>query len=619
MRGYEPAEVDRALDELLAERNRLTEERDALQARLDALGESDLKAELSAVGKDTADILEAARRAAAGMRDRAATDAARWRQEATEAAAGLIQEATGDAEAMRGSAWDTGTELLAQVDAEVVSQRSELERETVEGRAAAEREGHRYLTLAKREAEETVNRAKATADKAVEAANRRRKEIGEQIRASIEQAEEKVRALEGRRSELVAEAQKTEAHLQALDDEIAARRQRLEVVDLEIPGEVGGAGEPLGFRVIPVQSPLPDEPKAVSEVQRSVDALTMADEVRRLRQQADSTDERTTRVEATAEVAITPPEPVRPIESTSVAPEQAPAAEVVPQVEAREPEGRQEPDEDLPLRVGPMSARPDEPTKSLPNRDALAPLFAALRVPDPALHDESPVAEVEIEPAPPPVLPDISSDDRAALELRDQLLLPITNRVLRDLKRQLTEAQNLALEQLRLSNEDWLPDAGELEERLHPDLIVLAQESFGAGHVGAAALAGLEATRPRPQPGDLPDPTPQLASDLAAELAAASSGGSSGDVSRVYRHWRTDEVERRVRTHAIVAYHRGLRRALLETDPDAALRVVPSGRIHPECAEAAAAGPFPAIGAVPGLGDLPPIAADCGCTVVPVG
>ena len=36
-------------------------------------------------------------------------------------------------------------------------------------------------------------------------------------------------------------------------------------------------------------------------------------------------------------------------------------------------------------------------------------------------------------------------------------------------------------------------------------------------------------------------------------------------------------------------------------------------------AEAAAAGPFPAIGAVPGLGDLPPIAADCGCTVVPVG
>ena len=88
--------------------------------------------------------------------------------------------------------------------------------------------------------------------------------------------------------------------------------------------------------------------------------------------------------------------------------------------------------------------------------------------------------------------------------------------------------------------------------------------------------------------------------------------------SRVYRHWRTDEVERRVRTHAICLPPR-VAESLLETDLDAALRVVPSGRIHPECAEAAAAGPFPAIGAVPGLGDLPPIAADCGCTVVPVG
>ncbi len=130
---------------------------------------------------------------------------------------------------------------------------------------------------------------------------------------------------------------------------------------------------------------------------------------------------------------------------------------------------------------------------------------------------------------------DVAAEDRAALELRDQLLLPITNRVLRDLKRQLTEAQNLALEQLRLSNDPWMPDTAELEARLHPDLIVLGQEAFGAGHVGAATLAGIEATRPRPQTGDLPDPTPQLASDLAGALAEASSGGgqASNAVSRV--------------------------------------------------------------------------------------
>ncbi len=271
---------------------------------------------------------------------------------------------------------------------------------------------------------------------------------------------------------------------------------------------------------------------------------------------------------------------------------------------------------------GPVPADAAEPVATVsPASDDLAPLFAALRVPDPIPQEALAGESDEGEPPASPHTVDVAAEDRAALELRDQLLLPITNRVLRDLKRQLTEAQNLALEQLRLSNDHWMPDTAELEARLHPDLIVLGQEAFGAGHVGAATLAGIEATRPRPQMGDLPDPTPQLASDLAGALAEASSGGgqASSAVSRVYRQWRTDEVERRVRLHAIAAYHRGLRRALLEANPESALRVVPSGRIRPECAEAAAAGPFPAMGAVPGLGELPPIASDCGCTVVPAG
>jgi hypothetical protein len=572
------------------------------------------------VSKDTAEILETARQAAGGMRDRGAADAARWRKEATEAAAKLIQEAEDDAEAMRRSAWDTGTQLLADVDAEVASQRSELDRETVERRAASEREAHRHVTLAKSEAEEIVTRAKTTADEAVEEARRRREEIGEQIRTSIEQAEEKISALEERRTQLVAEARQTEAELQALDDEIAARRQRLEVVDLEIPGEVGGrAGEPLGFRVIPVHPPTDEEPSVADEEQLPVDALTMADEVRRLRRQADA--------ERSGPAAAAPPAPVAPVETVPEEPESAAPTEVTPTVKAPETEAPPESDEPVAVPVvagpGPVPAGPAEPITALPSRDDLAPLFAALRVPSAAAEEDAPVAPpVEEEPEAPSIpIADITGDDRAALELRDQLLLPITNRVLRDLKRQLTEAQNLALEQLRLSNEHWLPDADELEARLHPDLVVLSQEAFGAGHLGAATLVGVEATRPRPQPGDLPDPTPQLASDLAAELAASSSGEvlASTAVSRVYRHWRTDEVERRVRGHAIAAYHRGLRRALLEADPESALRVVPSGRVHPECAQAAAAGPFPAKGPVPGLGDLPPIAADCGCTVVPVG
>ena len=622
VRGYDNVEVDRTISDLLAEQKRLTEERASLQARLDALGESDLTAELTAVSKDTADILEAAKRAAAGMRDRAAADAARWRQEATEAASGSIEQAAADAETMRRSAWDIGTQLLADADAEMAGQRSELERETVDRRAVSEREAHQHLANARSEAEAIVSRARTTAEEALEEARRRHDEIGEQIRSSIEQAEGKVRGLEERRAELTAEAEKAEADLQALDDEIAARRQRLEVVDLEIPGEIG-AGERLGFRLIPVQSHAEEPPSAITEEQRQVDALTMADEVRRLRRQSDHSPE-TAAAEETTPAAHTPPSETQAVSPLEPAPPEE-AAKEHPPVEAAPASTEEEEPEAIPETAvagpGPVPAEASESIAGLPGRDDLAPLFAALRVPGPAAEDEPASSSERVKSPVTTHTAEIAAEDRAALELRDQLLLPITNRVLRDLKRQLTEAQNLALEQLRLSNDPWLPDTEDLEARLHPDLTVLAQEAFGAGHVGAVSLAGIEATRPRPHPEDLPDPTVQLASDLAAELAVASGDGrqASSAISRVYRQWRTDEVERRVRTQAIAAYHRGLRRALLEANPESVLRVVPSGRIRPECAAAAAAGPFPADGAVPGLGDLPPIAVDCGCTVVPAG
>ncbi len=624
MRGYDTVEVDRTISDLLAEQKRLTEERASLQARLDALGESDLTAELTAVSKDTADILEAAKRAAAGMRDRAAADAARWRQEATEAASGSIEQAAADAETMRRSAWDTGTQLLADADAEMAGQRSELERETVDRRAVSEREAHQHLANARSEAEAIVSRARTTAEEALEEARRRHDEIGEQIRSSIEQAEGKVRGLEERRAELAAEAEKAEADLQALDDEIAARRQRLEVVDLEIPGEIG-AGERLGFRLIPVQSHAEEPPSAITEEQRQVDALTMADEVRRLRRQSDHSPE-TAAAGETTPAAHTPPSETQAVSPLEPAPPEE-AAKEHPPVEAAPAATEEEEPEAIPetgvAGPGPVPAEASESIAGLPGRDDLAPLFAALRVPDPAAEDEPASSSERVKSPVTTHTAEIAAEDRAALELRDQLLLPITNRVLRDLKRQLTEAQNLALEQLRLSNDPWLPDtersggaapsrsdrpcSGSVRRRARR----CRQPRRDRGHHDPDPIRRIFPTRPS-----------QLASDLAAELAVASSDGrqASSAISRVYRQWRTDEVERRVRTHAIAAYHRGLRRALLEANPESVLRVVPSGRIRPECAEAVAAGPFPC-GWVPCpvSANCPRSPSDCGCTVVPAG
>ena len=52
--------------------------------------------------------------------------------------------------------------------------------------------------------------------------------------------------------------------------------------------------------------------------------------------------------------------------------------------------------------------------------------------------------------------PDVDPD-----QMRERLLLPLQNRAHREVKRQLTEQQNLALEQFRVTGADWNPDANE--------------------------------------------------------------------------------------------------------------------------------------------------------------
>ena len=162
MRGYEPAEVDRAIDELVAERRRLTEERDVLQARLDARG---ARPGRRVVGGEQGHRRnpETARLAAGGMRDRAAADAARWRKDATEA---------GEAHP-RGGRRRRGDAPLGVGHRYPVARRRRCRggepalRAGTRDRGApatSERGAHRHVTLAKSEAEEIVTWAKTTAD-----------------------------------------------------------------------------------------------------------------------------------------------------------------------------------------------------------------------------------------------------------------------------------------------------------------------------------------------------------------------------------------------------------------------------------------------------------------------
>lgn len=210
-------------------------------------------------------------------------------------------------------------------------------------------------------------------------------------------------------------------------------------------------------------------------------------------------------------------------------------------------------------------------------------------------------------------------------ELRDRLLLPAANRIMRSVKRQLTEDQNIALEELRLSEAGWSPDPVGLEERLHGDLAILAQESFAAGWVAAEEMTGVPAGRPRPEKSDVLNHAPEIAAAVTeAVRKAVGESVDAGDspqqtaatLSRVYRLWRTDEGEQRLFHLSAAAYHRGLSRALSRAGVTG-VRWVVSGRGCADCRAAQEAGPVVIGASFPGAGEVPPAHAGCGCSLLP--
>jgi hypothetical protein len=254
--------------------------------------------------------------------------------------------------------------------------------------------------------------------------------------------------------------------------------------------------------------------------------------------------------------------------------------------------------------------------------DALDGLFASLRTGETLIQEVSTAEEevLEIIPAPEtdrvsvPVRPDVD-----VFELADQLLLPITNRILRSVKRQLTEAQNIALEGIRVDEESWELGTGELAAGLYGDFVILAQESFGAGYSATEAMTGLNLGQAKPEAGDVIDHSAAFAERLAETLEAAChpSEGSwemASAASRVFRVWRTDEAERRVRHHARDAYHRGISKALRVAGIESMLVGV-GGRKCADCRIVSESGPHATGGDFNGA--MPPLHDGCACTVIP--
>lgn len=586
-RGVDAAEVSRFLDGIARQLEELIEERERLVTRLGEYADRDLESEFDSLGREVAAVLQAAREAAESMRERATADAARWRSEAMAEVEVMRKEARSDAEALRGDAWSTGTELLNQAAAEARRMRGEAERDVLTVMGEAEREAHRLTSTARREAEDLVRAAMMDAEKMASEAKKRHDDLIDQAHRQAESAQERTRALEERREELMLELETVRSTLSRLEGSLEERREDLE-----------SGGDSTSVKVVP--SPRSDPDEKTWELGETVRVIPPAD-----RQPVRS-----------ASPVAREPEPV--VEEVRERPADLPdhpriaAARPREQIEEPEPEPQPEPEpEPEPRDVTRWSAQAPRAEEKTP--DDVGALFAALRgtteatitvrsVAEPQPERE-PTAETAPTRAKTAAAPATAQTKTDVIESRDARLLPITNRALRGVKKAVTDAQNVALDSLR-TDDTWHPEGPALADLMRADLIGLWAESYSAGHAAAEEMTGSKLRRRDTPPSDAAE---SFGEDLAGAVSHALIDAGDGQrekqsaTSRVFRGWRTDEAERRVRELALVGYHRGLVEAAGGND----LEWVPSGT---PCSACRAAASEPA-------SNLPPIHHGCECSL----
>lgn len=535
MRGADPSAVDQFLSDVADVLEELQKERDRLVSRLGEFADRDLKSEFENVGREVTTVLEAAREAAETMRERASAEAARWRSESMAEAEQLRKDAKNDAEALRSDAWATGSELLNQVVAEAKHLRESAERDAITIAGEAEREAHRLVSGARREAEDILRGAAMDAEKTTAEAEKSRDDMLSNALKQAEASQERTRALEQRREELMEELEGVRAALRQMEGTLEAKREDL---NLSRRGDTS-------VRVIPGNRPADTVPEPPVTWQPGETVRIIRDEPEP--KVSEHLERRETRPEIVDTFAAEPLESEHDVKHP--VPESEPRREPPPS----------------PPRTKPQTERAVVQEETESNDDVNA-LFASLRTPEarvsgsPESSREAGKASKKSVPEPTPGSPSTIPTADDTIEVRDGVLLPITNRALRGIKKAVTEAQNVALDGLR-TDSGWRPDRAAISETLRADLITLWAESYTAGHDRAEAMAGARLKRPSTPATDSPEGFgSDLVKNLEREMAAVSDGQKERQTaaSKVFRAWRTDEAERRVRSLALAGFHRGL-------------------------------------------------------------
>ncbi len=623
MRGYDPDEVNEYLRAVAAGLEELVAERDKLKVHLGDIGRKDLKAEFESIGQEVAAVLEAAREAADSMRNRASADAARWRSESVAEVESERRQAKSDAENLRGDAWAMADDLLKQSQAEALKIAAEAEKEAMRVVGEAELHSHRSTASARREGEEIIRLAKMESERLLLEAQARHDQMIEAAHRQAESAQERARALEARRTELGRELESLRDALSRAELELDERREALNLSPPQVetaptrPEWEGGET----VRVVKPNEASGVAPKSVTRLGSSdSESTTIAPQQQIKLVSAEELKKRAggSRPVAPASQPEAEPEPepeyIEPVPKP-IKPE-PPRASDTPAVEAvADPQLHEEEvvEEETPAQPEKPAVDGDEPAPEL--EELVTGLFARLRDPGegestrPKPEITADRSEAEAAEAAQPKVKRPASVDVA--EIRDRRLLPITNRSLRNIKRQLTDEANVVLDQIRASGGEWTASADAIAENIGADLVVLAAESFGAGHAAVEELIGSRVTRPAtPKTEPAIAFSKALASALEEAISEAHTSGQGpqqlgSTVSRIFRTWRTDEAERRVRSLALEAYHRGVAATAAIAERPTVLAV--AGRGCATCRAAAEESPTP--------GHLPPFHAGCECSV----
>ena len=203
--GYDPLEVRAFVSGMKDQAKRLEARHATLISGNGTLDDRDLAVVIDSAMGDISRLLEAARIAAKKIRERAEHDASDGLTVATDRARKLLASAESQAFALRKAAWETSTEVLDSMKAEGVRMRAAAEHAALEIIGNGERKAHRKLAAARRDSENAIQMATVESERLLGLARANGQEIIRAAGARAEETREQVSALEVRHRELLEE------------------------------------------------------------------------------------------------------------------------------------------------------------------------------------------------------------------------------------------------------------------------------------------------------------------------------------------------------------------------------------------------------------------------------